>query len=172
LVQSLLELGEQGRAVLAWEWALTGTLPSPVTLSVATGHPPSQAEILAEARALPECSSAPPGVPSSYCDQLGEVRQILAWLAGGTDEIPLDDDNRGRFIGARDDYARSDVDIRRIRDLALCGLEACDLPASMDPGDAGNPWRWSPGWMNAAWLRGVRDLLDWALGDRAAAPLS
>ena len=29
-----------------------------------------------------------------------------------------------------------------------------------------------PGWMNAAWLRGVHDLLDWVLGDRPAAPLS
>ena len=26
--------------------------------------------------------------------------------------------------------------------------------------------------MNAAWLRGVRDLLDWVLGDRPTAPLS
>jgi len=42
----------------------------------------------------------------------------------------------------------------------------------MDPDDAMNPWRWSPDWMNAAWLRGVRDLLDWVLGDHAAAPLS
>ena len=25
--------------------------------------------------------------------------------------------------------------------------------------------------MNAAWLRGVRDLLDWVLGERAASPL-
>jgi hypothetical protein len=25
--------------------------------------------------------------------------------------------------------------------------------------------------MNAAWLHGVRDLLDWVLGERAASPL-
>ena len=172
LAQSLLEMGDQGRAALAWEWALTGTRPSPVTLSMAVGHPPSQAEILAEASAPPEGSTAPPGVPADYCDQLAEARHVLAWLAGGTDEIPLDDDNRGRFIGARDDYARTDADISTMRDQARRGLEAFDLPEPMDPGDAKNPWSWSPGWMNAAWLRGVRDLLDWVLGDRPDAPLS
>jgi hypothetical protein len=41
----------------------------------------------------------------------------------------------------------------------------------MDPADALNPWRWEPAWMNAAWLRGVHDLLDWVLGDRSASPL-
>jgi hypothetical protein len=41
----------------------------------------------------------------------------------------------------------------------------------MDPVDARTPWQWDAAWMNAAWLRGVRDLLDWVLGDRAASPL-
>src|ERR1022692_4118391 len=116
LAQSLLEIGDQGRAALAWDWALTGARPSPVTLSLPIGQPPTQAEILAEASAPPEGSTAPPGVPADYCDQLAEGRHILAWLAGDTDEIPLDDDNRGRFTGTRDDYARTDAVIRRVRD--------------------------------------------------------
>ena len=107
LAQSLLETGGQGRAALAWTWALTGTRPSPVTLSVAKGSPPSRDEITAEASAPPEGSTAPPGVPTDFCDQLREARHILRWLIGDTDEIPVDDDNRGRFIGARDDYASS-----------------------------------------------------------------
>jgi hypothetical protein len=41
----------------------------------------------------------------------------------------------------------------------------------MDPAGARIPWQWDAGWMNAAWLRGVRDLLDWVLGDRPASPL-
>src|ERR1022692_1996479 len=103
LAQSLTEVGTDGRAALAWEWALTGTRPSPVTLSLPVGRPPSRDEIVAEATAKPEGSTAQPGVSSDYCDQLGEARRILAWLAGNSDEIPVDD-NRGRFIGARDDY--------------------------------------------------------------------
>jgi len=172
LAQSLLETGDQGCAALAWDWALTGTRPSPVTLSLPLGHPPSRAEIHAEASAPPEGSTAPPGVPADYCDQLSEARHVLTWLAGDTDEIPVDDDNRGRFIGARDDYARTDAHIRQVRDQARRALDAFDLPEPMDPDDAMNPWRWPAAWMNAAWLRGVHDLLDWVLGDRPAAPLS
>ena len=171
LPQSLLETGDQGRAGLAWAWALTGTRPSPVTLSVAKGSPPTRDEITAEASASPESSTAPPGVPTDFCNQLREARQILRWLIGDTDEIPVDDDNRGRFIGARDDYARTDEQIREARDLARRGLEAFDLPDPMNPADARNPWRWDATWMNAAWLRGVRDLLDWVLGARVLSPL-
>jgi hypothetical protein len=171
LAQSLTEVSTDGRAALAWEWALTGTRPSPVTLSQPVGRPPSRDEIVAEATAEPEGSTAEPGVPSDCCDQLGEARHILAWLAGESDEIPVDDDNRGRLVGARDNYARTDNDIRQVRDHARHGLEICDLPDPMDPADARNPWRWDAGWMNAAWLRGVRDLLDWVLGERAASPL-
>jgi hypothetical protein len=170
--QSLLETGNQGRAALAWHWALTGTRPSPVTLSLPIGVPPSRSEILAEASAPPEGSTAPPGVPADFCDQLAEARHILAWLTGDTDEIPVEDDNRGRFIGARDDYARTDTDIRQMRDEARRSLETIHLPDPLDPDDARNPWRWPATWMNAAWQRGVRDLLDWVLGDRPAAALS
>ena len=171
LAQSMLETGGQGRAALAWAWALTGGRPSPVTLSLAPDHPPSRAEIVAEAGASPEGSTAPPGVPTDFSDQLREARHILRWLIGETDEIPLDHENRGRFIGARDDFARTDEQIRDVRDHARRGLQAFDLPEPMDPADARNPWRWDAAWMNAAWLRGVRDLLDWILSERAASPL-
>ena len=43
LAQSLSEVGTEGRAALAWEWALTGTRPSPVTLSLSVGRPPPRA---------------------------------------------------------------------------------------------------------------------------------
>src|SRR6266496_2589001 len=171
LTQSLLEMGTAGRTALAWDWALTGTRPSPVTLSSPAGGPPSREKIQAEAAAPPEGSTSPPGVPTDYCDELREARRVLAWLIGGTDEIPVDDENRGRFIGARDDYARTDADIRQIRDNARRSLDAFDLPEPMDPTDARNPWRWDAAWVNAAWLRGVRDLLDWVLGERPASPL-
>ena len=59
LAQSLHEMGPRGRTALAWQWALTGTRPSPVTLSLAPGSPPSREEILAEAAAEAEGSTAP-----------------------------------------------------------------------------------------------------------------
>jgi hypothetical protein len=171
LAQSMRETGTTGRAALAWPWALTGTRPSPITLSLPVGQPPSRSEILTEASAEPDSPTAPHGVPTDFSDQLGEARHILSWLAGSTDEIPVDDEQRGRFVGARDDYARTDADIRQVRDHARRGLDTFDLPKHMDPATARNPWRWDVSWMNAAWLRGVRDLLDWVLGDRMASPL-
>jgi hypothetical protein len=171
LAQSLREAGPRGRAALAWAWALTGSRPSPVTLCLAPGCPPSRHEILAEAAAEPEGSTAPPGVPADFRDQLRQTRSVLAWLAGVSDEIPVDTDNRGRFIGARGDYARTDADIRAVHEHALRGLAVCDLPEPLSAADARHPWRWDPAWMTAAWLRGVRDLLGWVLGDLPAAPL-
>jgi hypothetical protein len=171
LAQSLLEVGLDGRAALAWQWALTGMRSSPVTLALAPGKSPSREEILAEVAADPEGSTAAPGVPSDFCDQLRETRAILAWLAGGTDEIPVDADDRGGLIGARGDYVRTDDDIRQALDHALLGLKAFDLPEPMSPSDARHPWRWNPAWMNAAWLRGVRDILTWVLGETPASPL-
>jgi hypothetical protein len=172
LTQSRAETGADGRAALAWTWALTGSRPSPITLSPAPGRPPTREEIRAESQAEPQTSPAPPGVPANYHDQLGEARGILAWLIGASDEIPLDDEQRGRFIGARDDYARTDHDIRTVLNDAQRSLSRFDLPDQIDPADAAIPWRWDASWMNAAWHRGVRDLLSWVLGDSPISPLA
>jgi hypothetical protein len=151
---------------------MTGRVDSPITLTAAAGRPPTREEVLAEADADPVGSTAPPGVPTDFCDQIGEARRLLRWLIAETDDIPIDDDNRGRFIGARDDYARTDEEIRQVRDRALRGLQERDLPDPMDPDEAQHPWRWSSNWMNAAWLRGVRDLLTWVIGENFISPLS
>jgi hypothetical protein len=169
--QSLAEIGSTGRAALAWTWALTGTSPSPVTLSLPLGRPPTRDEIQAEAAAEPERPAALTGIPTDYVDQIGDARRVLTWLTGTSDDIPLDDDQRGRFIGARDDYARTDTDIHHVLDHANRSLATFDLPEPMDPAEAADPWRWQPSWMNAAWHRGVHDLLSWVLGDRAHGPL-
>jgi hypothetical protein len=112
---------------------------SPVTLTAAAGRPPTRAEIEAEAEADPEGSTAPPSVPSGYCDQIGEARHILTWLIGTSDAIPLDDDHRGRLIGARHDYARTDAEIRHVRDHAAHSLSTCDSPDLINPADAARP---------------------------------
>lgn len=171
LAHSLRETGTDGRTALAWQWALTGTRPSPVTLGTPPGRPPTRAEIRTEADAPPEGFTAPPGVPTDFCDQLREVRRVLVWLVGDSDEIPVDDENRGLLVGARDDYLRSDEEIRQVRDWALLSLQQSDLPNPMDTGDARRPWAWPAEWMDAAWSRGIRDLLNWVLGNRADSPL-
>ena len=164
-------MGTRGRVWQAWRWVLNGDQPSPVTLSPALGQAPSREQILAEAGAGSVGSTAPPGVPSDFCDQIGEVRRLLRWLVGESDEIPVDGDNRGELVGTRGDYARTGEEMREVRDRALRGLETFDLPDPMDPADARNPWRWDPAWMNAAWLQGVRDLLNWVLGEHYVSPL-
>lgn len=172
LAESLAETGADGPVALAWEWGLTGSRPSPITLSLPVGRPPSREEILAEADADPEIRSGSLGEPTAG-DQVWQAALILRWLAGASDEIPVAQEDRGRFIGARDDYARTDAEIRQVRDWAELGLrESGDLPVPMDPDDATRPWSWDAGWMNAAWLRGVRDFLTWVAGERADAPLS
>jgi len=169
--QSILELGTDGRTALAWDWALTGTRPSPVTLTAAPGRPPTRDQLRAEATAPPESSTAPPGVPTDFCDQLAETRRVLAWLAGTTDEIPADDDNRGQLIGARDDYARTDEDIRQLRDHAQTGLAAHEPRQAASSACTRGPWQPDAGRMEVAWLRGVHDLLGWVLGECRTSPL-
>jgi hypothetical protein len=119
----------------------------PGILSLPPGQPPSQEEILAEAEADREGSTAPPGVPTDHCEQLDEARRILRWLTGTSDEIPADCEDRGRLIGARDDYARTDNEIRAMRDAARRGLE---LAGTSQPSAGDNPWQWEPAAMNAA----------------------
>src|SRR5712691_7400466 len=85
LARSLGEQGTAGRTALAWRWALTGSCPSPVTLSAPAGSPPDRAGILAEAAAAAELAGdgADPG------GQVLHARFVLRWLAGDLDAVPL-----------------------------------------------------------------------------------
>ncbi len=165
--QSLLELGRDGRASLAWEWALTGTRPAPITLAAALGAPPTLEGIAVEAMAAAQVGASLPGVPGDYQGQIGEARRILAWLAGTSDQIPLDDDNRGRFVGARDDFARTNREMSEILSWARLGLSRRDHKATAAASDRVT-YRHSA---EALWLSGVRDLLEWVLGLAEASPL-
>jgi hypothetical protein len=98
---------------------------------------------------------------------------VLRWLTGAADAIPLLDPGRGRYVGARFHFARTDQEIRRVRSWALHGLrEHGDLPADIPVWQAERPWQWPAEWMNAAWLRGTIAYLDWIVGDQDTAPLS
>src|SRR6266702_7617742 len=85
LARSLGEQGASGRTALAWRWALTGSCPSPVTLTAPAGWPPDRGEILAEAAAAAELA----GDGSDPGGQVLHARFVLQWLAGGLDALPL-----------------------------------------------------------------------------------
>jgi hypothetical protein len=75
--------GRGGPVWLAWWWALTGTVTSPVTMHAPSGNPPSRAGILEEINA-----SAPGAISSETGEQIELARQVLAWLIGETEDPP------------------------------------------------------------------------------------
>ena len=170
--EALAAYGNDGAAARAWEWALAGTCAAPVTDRPAPGAPPSPDEIAAEARTA-DAEVIPPGVRIYDADpQIASARRVLEWLSGVSDEIPLPAGDRGHYVGGRGDYVRTDEQMREVLAWARFGLSLRDLPDLMDPSTAMQPWRWDSTRMDAAWLRGVRDVLAWVLGDHVTAPLS
>ena len=85
LARSLGEQGAAGRTALAWRWALTGSCPSPVTLTAAAGGPPDRGAILAEAAAAAELA----GDGADRGGQVLHARFVLQWLAGDLEALPL-----------------------------------------------------------------------------------
>jgi hypothetical protein len=70
----------------------------------------------------------------------------------------------------REGFRRTDEDMRRVRDLARAGIERYGL-GELHPDDLARPLATPGDWKDYAWLTGVRDLLDWLLGDREIGPL-
>lgn len=85
LARSLGEQGADGRTALAWRWALTGTSPSPITLTPAPGKPPARHELLAEAHAEAQLARA----DSDPGGQVMHARFVLQWLPGELPALPL-----------------------------------------------------------------------------------
>jgi len=173
MAQSLLEQGPASRTAAAWRWVLTGKGSSPVSDTPGASRPPCLEEITAES-----CHGSPPMSWPPWQNAFDrdpdrqQARRVLRWLAGAADAIPLLDLDRGRYVGARLYFARTDDELRQVRNWAAYGLRQCDLPATMDQWDAEHPWRWPAGWMDAAWLRGTIAYLDWILGDTAVTPVT
>ena len=96
-----------------------------------------------------------------------QARRVLRWLTGAADAIPLLDPGRGRYVGARFHFARTDEEIRRVRSWAHARPARPWRPARRHPQwQAERPWQWPAWWMNAAWLRGTIAYLNWVLGDQ------
>jgi hypothetical protein len=83
--RSLGEQGADGRTALAWRWVLIGSCPSPVTLALAPGCPPTRDQILGEADAPAELDRLG-GDPGG---QVMQARFVLDWVTGKIDELPL-----------------------------------------------------------------------------------
>jgi hypothetical protein len=157
--QSLREQGTDSRTARAWRWMLTGQGLSPISDVPGTGRPPDLDGIQAEAHHVTdpdECAWPPWRYNFDSDPDRQQARRVLRWLTGAADAIPLLDPGRGRYVGARFHFARSDEEIRTVRGWARHGLrEHGDLPGDIPLWQAERPWQWPATWMNAAWLRGA-----------------
>jgi len=175
MAQSLSEQGPGSRTAAAWQWVLTGNGPAPVSEKPGCGNPPGPDEITAEARSDPsgECSWPPWRHAFDPDPDRQQARRVLRWLTGAADAIPLLDLDRGRYVGARLYFARTDDELRQVRGWAQHGIrQRGDLPADIPQWQAERPWQWPKPWFDAAWLRGAIAYLDWILGDALVTPVS
>ena len=177
LKQSLLEQGIGSCTAAAWQWALVGSVPSPIRNAPASGIPPGREEIAAEARHDPR--DDPPGYRrlagplwiSDRDDDRRFARLVLLWLAGIYDLVPLAAPDRGKHVGARLFFARTDDDIRAVRARALNAILA-DVPEPITAAEAARPWSMAADQMNAFYLNGTLMFLTWVTGDNPVGPLT
>lgn len=160
LAQSLGEQGAAGRTALAWHWALTGACPSPVTLTTATGRPPSRAEMLAEAQAAAELA----GSAADSGGQVMHARFALEWMAGKLDALPLWNAGNGEFhLTDGVPFARTREEIEAAYSWALLAQQRYPWHDGFAPTEERLPF---------AWARGTLDLLAWACGEVPEGPFS
>lgn len=160
LARSLGEQGADGRTALAWQWALTGACPSPVTLSPAPGKPPSQRDLLAEAEAQAEV--ARPGTDPG--GQLMHARFVLQWLPGQLHALPLwngGPNNRNVTDGVA--VPRSLAEVDNVCSWALLARWRHPRPAK--PASAG-------ALRALGQADGTTQLLNWACGISPESPLT
>jgi len=178
MAQSLREQGSAGPTAQAWRWALTGNGPSPVRMLPGAGDPPSRDVIAAEARH--DNHDDPPGSrrltgPLWVSDpDPGRIaaRRVLLWVAGIHDIIPLTAPDRGKYVGGRLFFARTDDEIRRVRQCALDRMLADSVPERITAEQAARPWTMNAAQMNAFYLHGTFAFLVWITGDKREGPLT
>jgi len=160
LARSLGEQGAAGRTALAWRWALTGSCPSPVTLSTHAGGPPGRAGILAEAAAAAELA----GAGADPGGQVLHARFVLRWLAGDLDAVPLW--NAGPPDPQVTDgagFARSRAEIEEAYGWTFAARLRYPWPGESAPDGA---------WLGFGWAFGAMQLLAWVCGEAGEGPVS
>jgi hypothetical protein len=161
--RSLGEHGSNGRAALAWRWALIGEGASPITLSQPDGwplNPPSRRDLLVEA-----CAQAEPIPAEAGPDhQVMHARLVLRWLGGDLGALPLRD-GRYQHPYAADPavLAHSLAAINDVHSWAMLAQWRAPWPGERTDvaARAAN-----------AWAVGVVQLLDWMCGVSAAGPVT
>lgn len=158
--RSLGEQGAGGRTALAWRWAFTGDCPSPVTLTAATGRPPSRAEMLGEAKAAAELAgpAADPG------GQVMQAKFALEWMIGAIDALPLWNVGTGELhLTDGAPFARTRAEVEAAYFWTLLAQQR-------------HPWRDDSAYVEErlafSWARGTLDLLAWACGEASEGPFS
>ena len=136
----------ESRAWRAWGWALGESAVAPVTDRV-TDVPPSREEIEAE---IAEADKR--RMRGDRENRADGAANVLRWLIGADDRIPVRGQNRGELVGGSGDIVRSADQISRVLDEARqcrqAGLRAAD------------------------YLDGVIATLEWVIGERSRAPIS
>jgi hypothetical protein len=160
LARSPGEQGGAGRTALAWRWALTGTCPSPVTLSPPDGTPPDRRGLLAEAEATAELARA--GADSG--GQIMHARFVLQWLAGERDGLPLWNGGPGNLhVTDGVPGLRERAEIDQVYEWAM--LARLRFPSQ---GESAAP-AVEHGY---GWALGAMQLLAWVCGEAAEGRLS
>jgi len=67
-------------------------------------------------------------------------------------------------------FAPGEAKIRRVLELARAGIARYGFGEELHPADLARPWG-NARWQDNAWLRGVRDLLEWVLGETVLGPV-
>jgi hypothetical protein len=72
---------------------------------------------------------------------------------------------------AAEGVVRTDEEIRRVLEHARNGITRYGFGEDLHPADLAQPWG-NARWQDNAWLRGVRDVLAWLLGDVTTGPMT
>jgi hypothetical protein len=153
----------QSRSVRAWAWALGESTLAPVTdrdTAVPPGRPEIEAEIAeADQRAF----------RSDQDNRADTAAEILRWLIGGDDGVPIEVTNPGELVGGFGDVVRSREHLACVLALATerqreAVLRTRDLDTSPAVRQAVQE--------EADYCAGVIATLTWVLGHRPHAPIS
>lgn len=153
----------QSRAVRAWAWALgEGTL-APIT-DRGTAVPPSRAEIEAEIAEADERAFR-----SDQEDRADAAAEILRWLIGDDDGVPIEVPNPGDLVGGFGDIVRSREQLTHVLSLATAHQrEATTRTRDLDASAAAR----QVAQQEADYYAGAIATLTWVLGQCPHAPIS
>lgn len=153
----------QSCSVRAWAWALGESTLAPVT-DRDTAVPPSRAEIEAE---IAEADQR--AFRSDQEDRANAAAEILRWLIGDDDGVPIEVTNPGELVGGFGDIVRSREHLAHVLSLAAeRQREAMARTRDLDTSPAVR----QAAQKEANYCAGVIATLTWVLGHCPHAPIT